>query len=234
MTSWPTRIAAILIALCFGMVPAYGQEARGTITGTLKDAQGGALPGVTVTALHVATNVTTTATSNESGTYLLSALQIGAYRLTFTLPGFTAPVRELEVRAGDRLQVDQALVVGAITEQVQVVADTPLLQTTTASRSTVIDQEKVQNLRCPAAIRSRSRRSRPAWSGNPETVRASSCDPSTTAGWITCPLTAAACDRMNFCSTGRQTPTTKAVAATRCRSCLRPMWSRDPDSDQYL
>ena len=146
MTSWPTRIAAILIALCFGMVPAYGQEARGTITGTLKDAQGGALPGVTVTALHVATNVTTTATSNESGTYLLSALQIGAYRLTFTLPGFTAPVRELEVRAGDRLQVDQALVVGAITEQVQVVADTPLLQTTTASRSTVIDQEKVQNL----------------------------------------------------------------------------------------
>ena len=55
-------------------------------------------------------------------------------------------MRQVEIRAGDRLQIDQALGLGGVTEQIQVVAETPLLETTTSSRSTVIDQEKVQNL----------------------------------------------------------------------------------------
>jgi hypothetical protein len=50
---------------------------RGAITGTVKDPQGGAMPGVTATAVSAETNVTTTATTNESGVYLLNALLPG-------------------------------------------------------------------------------------------------------------------------------------------------------------
>jgi hypothetical protein len=67
-------------------------------------------------------------------------------RLTFTLDGFAPAARDLELRAGDRLRVDLTLSVGARTEETTVVAETPLLETATATRSQVIDKEKVENL----------------------------------------------------------------------------------------
>ena len=70
----------------------------------------------------------------------------GRYRLTFTLDGFAPAARDLELRAGDRLRVDLTLSVGALTEETTVVAETPLLETATATRSQVIDKEKVENL----------------------------------------------------------------------------------------
>ena len=70
----------------------------------------------------------------------------GRYKVTFTLPGFNTAAREVEVRAGDRLRLDLGLAVGGLTEEVSVVAETPLLETTTATRSQVVAQELVENL----------------------------------------------------------------------------------------
>ena len=66
--------------------------------------------------------------------------------MTFTLTGFNTAAREVEVRAGDRLRLDLGLAVGGLTEEVSVVAETPLLETTTATRSQVVAQELVENL----------------------------------------------------------------------------------------
>ncbi|MGH9308856.1 MAG: carboxypeptidase regulatory-like domain-containing protein [Vicinamibacterales bacterium] len=142
-------VAPCALALLFVATPATraaGQAELGTITGTLKDPQGGVLPGVTATAVNLDTSVTTTAMTNQAGIYLIPSLVNGRYRLTFTLTGFSPVGREIEVRAGDRLRVDMTLQVGAMNEEVRVVAETPLLQTTTATRSQVIDQAKVQSL----------------------------------------------------------------------------------------
>jgi hypothetical protein len=139
---------SIIALLC--LVPARVAWAQageqGSITGTVTDAQGGALPGVTAAAVNLQTNVTTTAVSNESGVYLLTPIVNGRYKVTFTLAGFNTAAREVEVRAGDRLRLDLGLAVGGLTEEVSVVAETPLLETTTATRSQVVAQELVENL----------------------------------------------------------------------------------------
>ena len=146
MERWFAR-AVIVTALLFGSARlAAAQAELGTITGTVKDAQNAVLPGVTASAVNVDTNVTTTAVTNSEGVYLLSSLVNGRYRVTFSLSGFAPSAREIDVRAGDRLRVDLTLQVGAMTEEVRVVAETPLLQTTSATRSQVLDQAKVENL----------------------------------------------------------------------------------------
>ena len=141
-----TRLAAVLALVAGSAAPALAQGELATITGTITDAQGGVMPGATATVVNIGTNVKTTAVSNDAGVYVLPSLVNGRYRLTCTLDGFAPVERELEVRAGDRLRVDLTLAVGAITEETRVVAETPLLETTTATRSQVIDKDKVENL----------------------------------------------------------------------------------------
>ena len=139
-----TVVSLVLVLASASLAAAQGE--LGTITGTLTDAQGGVMPGVTATAVNLDTNVKTTAVSNEAGVYVLTSLVNGRYRLTCTLDGFAPVAREIELRAGDRLRVDLTLSVGGLTEETRVVAETPLLETTTATRSQVIDKEKVENL----------------------------------------------------------------------------------------
>lgn len=138
-----------LIVLCglFATSRAWAQAGEpGSITGNLADAQGGALPGVVVSAVNQATNVTTSGVTNASGVYLLTPLVNGRYRVTFELSGFGPAVRDVEIRAGDRLRLDVSLNVGGVAEEVSVVAETPLLDTTSATRSQVIDQRLVESL----------------------------------------------------------------------------------------
>jgi hypothetical protein len=138
-------LGAALLIVCAARL-ASAQTELGAVTGTVRDPQGGVLPGVAVSAVNAATRVTTTATTNQDGVYLITALVTGDYRVTFSLAGFAPTARDVEVRTGDRLRVDIALPVGALTEEVSVTAETPLLQTTSATRSQVIDQMKVETL----------------------------------------------------------------------------------------
>jgi hypothetical protein len=141
------RVLPMIALLCLAPATVWAQAGeQGSITGTITDAQGGALPGVTASAVNQQTNVTTTAVTNESGVYLLTALVNGRYRVTFSLSGFDSVAREVELRAGDRLRLDLGLTVGGVSEEVSVVAETPLLETTTATRSQVVAQELVENL----------------------------------------------------------------------------------------
>src|SRR6187402_2767911 len=114
-------ILALLVFCAAGTAAA--QTELGTITGTVKDAQGAVLPGVTVSAVNTATNVTTVAVTNGQGVFLLSSLGAGRYKVTFTLASFSPVAREIDVRTGDRLRVDLALELGAMTEEVRVVAE---------------------------------------------------------------------------------------------------------------
>jgi hypothetical protein len=90
--------------------------------------------------------VTTTARTNDAGVYLLPSLINGRYRLTFTMSSFASQARDVEVRVGDRLRIDITLRVGGATAEVTVTEQTPLLETTTATRSTVIDVTQLETL----------------------------------------------------------------------------------------
>lgn len=135
---------ALALALFVCAPAAVAQDFRGAITGRITDAQGGRLPGATVTATHVATNVLSTATTDAAGDYAIPYLPTGTYRLTVELSGFKKVVREgLEVRIGDRLSIDVPLEVGQVEETVTVQAETPLLETRSGSAGQVIDEKRI-------------------------------------------------------------------------------------------
>ena len=103
--------------------------AEGTIRGVIHDDQGGVLPGVTVVATSPTVAGTFTSVSDAVGAYRLLNLSPGEYSVTAELQGFSKYVRPgIVVRAGLNIAVDIEMKVGAVSETVQVTADSPMLE----------------------------------------------------------------------------------------------------------
>jgi hypothetical protein len=135
--------ALTLVVLAFA-TSVRAQDFRGTITGRISDAQGGRLPGATVTATNTATNVGSTTTTGSEGQYTISYLTPGQYSLTVELSGFKKLVRGgIEVRVGDRVTLDLSLEVGQLEETVSVTAESPLLELASGSAGQVIDEKRI-------------------------------------------------------------------------------------------
>src|SRR5438477_3933046 len=80
-------VASGLLSLIFS-VQAFSQSTYATVSGTVADASGAVLPGVSVTATNNGTGVVTTVLSNEAGAYSFASLIPGVYKVTADLPGF--------------------------------------------------------------------------------------------------------------------------------------------------
>jgi hypothetical protein len=146
----PLRAAAIVaLVLAAAPVPAAAQEARGTITGTIRDTSGGVIPGATVTITNKEMGTTVTIVTNEVGFFQAPYLIPGTYIVNAELQGFRKAAREVEVRIADRLEVDLSLAAGETVESITVTADTPLLETTNASLGNVVDTRRIQQLPTP-------------------------------------------------------------------------------------
>src|SRR5262245_42614514 len=144
------KLLCCLIALvaCLATVSIAGaQVAAGEITGIIKDSDGGALPGATVTVTNLGTNQQRIVSSTGEGAYTAASLAPGDYRLDVELPGFK-PVRREGVRlsTGEKARIDFDLNVGDIREQVTVVGDAPIVRAETASLGTVVEHEQVVQL----------------------------------------------------------------------------------------
>src|SRR5437764_390372 len=122
-----------MMSLVLCGVIAFAQFETATLTGTITDSAGAVVPNANIKATNEATNIETTAVANGEGRYLFPNLRPGSYRVIATAPGF-----KQAVSAGVVLQVNQAarldiqLVVGAVTEQVNVTAEAPVLETESA------------------------------------------------------------------------------------------------------
>jgi hypothetical protein len=124
--------------------PSYAQQILGTITGTVKDATGSAVPDVIAAARNIGTNLTVTARTQPSGSYSIPNLPAGTYELTFTKEGFDAE-RHTEVLVnGDRTTtVDGDLKVGTVATKVDVIG-TPLMNQTDITTGYVVDQTTIE------------------------------------------------------------------------------------------
>src|SRR5215510_9875178 len=139
--------AAILLSSVGLLAPSAAQENRATIVGTVTDPQGNVISSATIKATNTETNTATSTTSNESGLYTLPFLPVGKYQISVSANGLKTVVRDrIELRVGDRIQLDFSMEVGAVTETVNVTSQAPLLETATASRGQVIDESKVRDL----------------------------------------------------------------------------------------
>lgn len=123
------------------------QEFRATISGRVLDATGAFVPNAKVVATNVANNETNEATTNTSGAYSIPFLRPGEYKVTVTAAGFKQATREnLILEVGRIVGVDITLEVGNVTESVNVVAETALLETQTASRVGVVNTVQVSEM----------------------------------------------------------------------------------------
>lgn len=145
----------VLLTSLFFIAPAVtsAQVSAGEIVGTVTDPSGAVLPGTQIEATHLATNQKFSTSVTPVGNFLLSAVPIGDYRVLAQLTGFKASVTETSVFTGRTTTVNIQMVLGALTDQVTVKADTaPLLQATNAEISTVLERNVIMDL--PVALSS--------------------------------------------------------------------------------
>ncbi len=138
-------ILIVCLLLAFGT--AFGQAARGTITGTIADPAGAVIPGASIEAKNSETGALYQVASSSTGNYTLADLPSGMYELSASMPGFKKFIRSgITVMAAQILRIDVALEVGAITETVSVNADAPLLRTESGDLAHTIGGSKVNDL----------------------------------------------------------------------------------------
>jgi hypothetical protein len=108
---------------------AFAQETRGSIEGVVKDSTGGALPGVSVVAKHVATNSTVTAVTDATGVYRFPTVVPGLYTVSATLQGFKPAEDKVEVLVGRLYRVTLIMDVAGIAVSETVRAESPIVDT---------------------------------------------------------------------------------------------------------
>ncbi len=134
---WRRSALALACALLIA-APAAAQFDRGSISGTIKDSQGGIVPGVTVTATSNQTQQTRTTVTDGSGFYIFPNLQPGRYEVSAEIQGFKKSSRQgVQLDAAGSLTIEFTLQPGAISESVTVTAEATPLQTDVAVRKTV-------------------------------------------------------------------------------------------------
>lgn len=147
--------ALALLAVLIAGTEASAQIQGGSITGTIKDDQGGVLPGALITAQGV--DATYTFTTDMSGEYRFLNLPPGPYKLTAALTGFTTIVREeIIVSVGRNVDLPMSLKIAAVAETITVSGESPIIDTRqvtgTATNFTADELTKIPTSRDPFAL----------------------------------------------------------------------------------
>src|SRR5436190_10126070 len=133
-----TRASIACAALLLLAAPAAAQFDRGQISGRVRDAQGGVVPGATVTVTNNQTQIASTTVSDGTGFYTFPNLPAGRYTVGTELQGFKKALRnDVQLDAAGSLTIDFALETGSLTEAVTVTAEAPRLQSDVALRKTI-------------------------------------------------------------------------------------------------
>ncbi len=145
-------IATVLFLAIALLTPtaAHAQEARGTITGKVKDSSQAVVSGANVKINNVAMGTTVSVVTNDAGLFQAPYLIPGTYQIVVETRGFKKFVRDgIILRVNDTLEIDIAIEVGDVGETITVTADAPVLDTTSGSLGTVVDSRRVAELPIP-------------------------------------------------------------------------------------
>jgi hypothetical protein len=136
---------ALIVLLC--PCPLHAQAVTGTLVGNVTDSGGLPIPGATVSITEVNTGISSSAPTNESGSYVFSSLKDGVYRVEAELSGFKKAIREnVQVQVNTTMRVDVRLEIGAVAETVTVVGQSPLLQTDRTDTGRLIESTLLQEV----------------------------------------------------------------------------------------
>lgn len=143
----PRLLAVLVLAALMAAPAAIAQEVRGTILGRVTDSTGAVVPGASVKVTNINTSVAVNVSSNDQGNYQVPYLLVGQYKVDVEAKGFKKYSHPgVTVQTADRIELDIALQVGEVTETVTVTAETPALETASASMASTIDSRRVAEL----------------------------------------------------------------------------------------
>jgi Carboxypeptidase regulatory-like domain len=143
----PGIVMGIAIGLCLISHSGFAQGYTATITGSVKDASGAVLEGAEITVTHVESGLKRTALADASGRYTIPSLPVGAYEVLAMKIGFKEEVqRGINLAVAQEAVVDLTLQVGNVEQKVTVMAEAPLVNTTLASTSGLINEQQVKDL----------------------------------------------------------------------------------------
>src|SRR5262245_26411583 len=139
-------VLSVFFALAFGLWAgeARAQVTGATLSGTVTDATGAVIPGVTISIKNRATGIARNVTSDEAGFYSAPNLQAGNYDITATQAGFSTVMQSnIELTVGAQQQLNISMKVGQGAELVEVTEAAPLVQLTSSTISAEIDSKQI-------------------------------------------------------------------------------------------
>src|SRR5437764_431326 len=180
-SSYKGLVVATCTVLALGLASFASAQATGTVAGTVKDAQGGIIPGATISLISETRGTTFDTVSTATGDFVVSNIPGDTYTVRVAMDGFRTTERKgVHVSPGDRVAVGAMTIeVGTLAETVLVTGDAPLIQAQTGDRSFVVAKESVENL--PVSSRnvpSFAPRSAGRWASPEERTNCSSFTPS--------------------------------------------------------
>ena len=145
LRSLPWLLAGVVCALA-STIDLAAQTYQGALRGSVRDAQG-VIPSAEVTLVHEETNAIRTAITNEVGEYAFTSVLPGVYTIRVSLTGFRTEERKtFRIGTQQSAVLDFHLEVGAVSEQITVTGEAPLLERASATQATSLDQESLQAL----------------------------------------------------------------------------------------
>ncbi len=140
-------LGALLLAAWPPAAASAQSVSSAQVSGVVRDASGGALPGADVTITKTDTGAVRSTVSSADGTFVLPNLAVGPYQLKVTLPGFNTYVQDgIVLQVSSNPQINVTLAVGVVSEQVTVTANTAMVETHTTGIGQVVDNQRVMEL----------------------------------------------------------------------------------------
>ena len=141
------RTLCVVVGTLLSVAPAFGQGGVAEINGSAGDQTGSVLPGVTVTIVDEATGLQRTTVANESGRFVIVAVTPGQYTVRAELPGFQTQTQTgIRVLVGQAITLNLTLPIGALTDQVTVTGEAPIIEVTQTQIGTNITAQAIEDL----------------------------------------------------------------------------------------
>src|SRR5262245_57054335 len=142
------KLTICVVLFLFASVHAFGQSSNATVSGSVLDATGAVVPGVTIRATNTATGVVTTVQSNDTGSYSFASLLPGTYSVTAERSGFqTQTYTTVQLGNASQVRLNFSLAIAAVTQTAEVtIAADALITSSSSSVGEVLAQRQVLDL----------------------------------------------------------------------------------------
>src|SRR5712664_2829844 len=141
------RLTLLTLFIVLSCLPSVRAQISASIKGIVTDSSGSPVPSATVKTKNIETGATRNGLTDDAGRYLVLSLPIGEYEVRVTKPGFQDAIRSgIHLVVSEEASVDIRLQVGAVTSEITVTGDAPIVSTTTRDISGLLGEQAVKEL----------------------------------------------------------------------------------------